>query len=49
MRFNKSRCNVLHLGRNNCKYQYSLGHDLLERKTVEEDLEVLVDNRLAVS
>ena len=22
--------NYLHLGRNNCKYQYRLGHDLLE-------------------
>ena len=49
VRFNKSKCRVLHLGRNKNMYQYSLGHDLLERNTVEEDLEVLVDNRLATS
>ena len=45
MRFNKSKCGVLHLGRNNCKYQYRLEHDLLERRSVEKDLVVLVDNR----
>jgi len=30
-------------------YQYRLGDDLLERSSVEKDLGVLVDNRLAVS
>ena len=47
MKFNKSKCRVLHLGRNNCTYR--LGGDLLERSSAEKDLEVLVDNRLAMS
>ena len=49
MRFNKSKCRVLHLGRNNCMHQYRLGDDLLERSSEEKDLRVLVNNRLAMS
>jgi len=49
MRFNKSKCRVLHLGRNNNKYQYRLGHDLLERRSAEKDVGGLVDNRLVMS
>ena len=49
MRFKKSKRRVMHLGRNNCKCQYSLGNDLLERSSVEKDTGVLVNNRLAVS
>jgi len=33
----------------NSMYQYRLGHDLLERSSVEKDLKVLVDNTLAVN
>jgi len=49
MRFNESKCSVLHLGRKNCTHQYRLGADLLERSSAAMDLVVLVDNRLAMS
>ena len=49
MRFNKSKCRVLHVGRNNHMHQYRLGDDLLERSFAEKDLDVLVGNRLAMS
>ena len=44
MRFNKGKCRVLNMERSN-----RLVVDLLERGSVEMDLGVLVDNRLAVS
>ena len=37
------------MGRNNHKYQYRLGYDLLERSSAEKDLGVLVDDRLVMS
>ena len=49
MRFTKSKCRVLHLERNNHKYQYRLRHDLLERSSAEKDLGVLVDDWLTMS
>ena len=48
MRFNKSKCRVLHVERNNHAHPYSLD-DLLESIFEEKDLDVLVDNRLAMS
>ncbi len=41
MRFNKNKCRVLHLERNNHMYQYRLGDDLLEGSSLEKDLGVL--------
>jgi len=39
----------LHLGKNNPRYQYRLGTDLLESSIGEKDLGVPVDSRMTMS
>jgi len=49
MRFNKAKCQVLHLGHNNPMQQYRPGEECLESCPVENDLRVLVDSQLNTS
>ncbi|TRZ16412.1 hypothetical protein HGM15179_010689 [Zosterops borbonicus] len=49
MKFNKVKCKVLHLGRNNPTHQYILETDQLESSLTEKDLMVLLDSRLNMS
>ena len=50
LHFNNSKCQILHIGSNNPKYEYFIGQDqtrtTLATTTLEKDLGVLVDNDL---
>ena len=49
MRFNKSKRKLLHLKKNNHRSQYRLEADQLKKSSAKKDLDVLMDNRLAMS
>ena len=46
---NKAKCKVLHKGRGNPKYKYSLGDERTESSPVVNDLGVLVDEKLNIT
>ena len=49
MRYNKGKRRDLYLGKNNTRYQYRLGTDLVDSSAGKRDLAVLVDSRVTMS
>lgn len=49
MKFNKSKCQILHLGQGSPDYMCELEDERLERNPAERDRGVWVDGRLSMS
>ena len=46
MTFNRSKCKVMHIGRNNPKYDYVMDGHVLEKATEEKDIGVIISHDL---
>ncbi|KAK4824758.1 hypothetical protein QYF61_018492, partial [Mycteria americana] len=49
MKFNKLKCQILHLGQSNARHKYKLGEEWLESSPAERELGLLVNSRLSMS
>ena len=46
MSFNKTKCKIMHIGRNNPKFAYSMDGHILEKVTEERDIGVIISSDL---